>query len=330
MVKEIIERKFRCAQLAFHLLGFIGVNGRLRLLNQGKHIAHPENPRSHPFRMERLKRIHLLAHCGELDRAARDCFNRQRGAASRVAVELRQNHAGKLQLFMEALRHLDGILSGHRIDDKQNFVWTHRFRDLLQLVHQAFVDMQTSGCIDDQIVVVVILRMLQRLLGDIHRTYFIAEREYRNFELLPKHLQLLDGCRTVNVRRREQRPVILLQQHLGQLAGGRRFPRALQTRHHNDRRRLARARQLALRAAHQGSELFVYNVDNDHTRCEALQHFLSDRPFLHLRDEFFDDLEVHVRFQKCKAYLAQRLVDIVLRKLAFSSKLAEHALQSAG
>ncbi|MNI09728.1 hypothetical protein D3C73_628130 [compost metagenome] len=44
LLKEIVEGEFGVAHLALHFLGFLGINIGLGFLNEGKHIAHPENP----------------------------------------------------------------------------------------------------------------------------------------------------------------------------------------------------------------------------------------------------------------------------------------------
>ncbi|MNW04134.1 hypothetical protein D3C71_2001760 [compost metagenome] len=63
--------------------------------------------------------------------------------------------------------------------------------------------MQTACGIDDDIIVIVILGLLQRLLRDLDRTHLVAQREYRHFDLFAENLQLLDRGRTVNIARYE-------------------------------------------------------------------------------------------------------------------------------
>src|SRR5207302_1074652 len=67
--------------------------GRLGLLDQRHHIAHPEDPLRHPVGVETLELIELLARRGEHDRLAGDRFHRQRGAAAGIAVELGHHYA---------------------------------------------------------------------------------------------------------------------------------------------------------------------------------------------------------------------------------------------
>lgn len=202
--------------------------------------------------------------------------------------------------------------------------------NLLQLFHQRFIYMQAARCIDKDIIQIVILRMLNRLSGDLHRTRLISQREDGNLNLVTQHLQLLNRRRTVDVRRYEQRAVIALLQQLRQLTGGGSLTCTLQTCHHDDSRRLVRLRQLRLASAHQLGQFLINNIDNDHAGCEAVHHFRADRLLLHLRHEVLDDLEVNVSFQKGQPHFTHRFVDIIFGYFALAAQLAEHILQSSG
>ena len=76
---------------------------RLGLLDQRQHVAHAEDPRGHPVGMEDLELVELLADRDELDRLAGDRLDRERGAAARVAVELRQDDAVERDPLLERL-----------------------------------------------------------------------------------------------------------------------------------------------------------------------------------------------------------------------------------
>ena len=84
--------------------------------------------------MERLQRIRLLAHAHERDRPAGHVADRQRGAATGVAVHLGQDHGIDADGLVEALGHCHGVLAGHGVDDEENVVRRHVALDRLQLV----------------------------------------------------------------------------------------------------------------------------------------------------------------------------------------------------
>ncbi|MNS84586.1 hypothetical protein D3C72_1184190 [compost metagenome] len=151
---------------------------------------------------------------------------------------------------MKALRNIDSILPCHRVDNQQHFIRLGDFMNLTKLFHQLLVHVQTACRINNQIIVAVILGMLKRLTGNLNRINTITKCKHRNPNLLTEHLKLFDRGRSVNVPCYKQRPVILLQKKLGQLGGGGRLTRTLETRHHNYGWRLITLSQLRLAAAH--------------------------------------------------------------------------------
>ena len=71
--------------------------------------------------------------------------------------------------------------------------------------------MQAAGGIDDDHIARVLPRMFQRTPRNIDRSRTTLGED-RDADLLPEHLKLVDGGRTMNVRRREQRePSLPLQ-----------------------------------------------------------------------------------------------------------------------
>ncbi|MNC11862.1 hypothetical protein D3C75_595710 [compost metagenome] len=254
--------------------------------------------------MERLQGIHLLAGGGELDGTTRNGLDGDSCTAAGIIVQFGDDDACQPQLFMEAVRHIHGLLAGHGIHHKQNFVRYHGLLNLRQLFHQRFVDMETSGGIDQNVIMPVFLGVGNALFGDVHRIDVRAGSEYRHLQLFAQNLQLLDGGRPVNIRGHHQRAVVLLLQILGQLAGGGGFPCALQTGHQDDCRRTVGPGQLGLSAAHQSGQLFVDDIHNHHARGEAFHYFLADGAFPDPGNEILDDLKVYVSLQKSQTHLS--------------------------
>ncbi|MNP00816.1 hypothetical protein D3C76_926130 [compost metagenome] len=121
--------------------------------------------------------------------------------------------------------------------------------------------------------------------------------------------------------------MIALQQQFSQLSRSCRLTCTLQTCHHDDSRGTIALGKLRLTATHQFGQLFVNDIDDDHTRCKAIHHFTANSFFFHLGNKFFDYFKVDIRFQQGKTYFAHRFVDIIFRNLAFTAQLAEHTLQ---
>ena len=93
--------------------------------------------------------VELLAGRRELDRLAGDRLDAERGAAARVAVELRQDHAVERDALVERLRDVHGLLAGHRVEDEQHVVRLRLVADALELLHQLLVDLEAAGRVDD-------------------------------------------------------------------------------------------------------------------------------------------------------------------------------------
>ena len=78
-----------------------------------------------PVGTELLELVDPLADAAEADRRAGHLFHAERGAAARVAVELRQHDAGEAERSWNALRDLDRVLADHRVDDEKDVLgWT--------------------------------------------------------------------------------------------------------------------------------------------------------------------------------------------------------------
>jgi hypothetical protein len=100
--------------------------------------------------MKRLEGVGLFAHADELDGLAGDVANRERRAAARVAVHLRQHHARQSKPRMKILRGVDGVLAGHGVGDEENLLRREQLFQALHLGHQLLVDVQAAGGVDDE------------------------------------------------------------------------------------------------------------------------------------------------------------------------------------
>ena len=94
-----------------------------------------------------------------------DLANRDRRAAASVAVHLGEHDAGQRELLMEFVGRVDGVLSGHRIGDEQNFLRIEQPLERLHLLHQLVVDVETPGGIDDEHVAAGVDRFAPRFFG---------------------------------------------------------------------------------------------------------------------------------------------------------------------
>ena len=166
--------------------------------------------------MEQLQILELLARTGELDGSAGDSLDRQRRAAAGIAVELRQDDAGDVQKLVEGFRDVDRVLTGHRVDGQKDLVGVNLRLDVLQLLHELFIDMQTAGGIEDHDIVAVVFRVANRFLRDPDGV-FGAHLKDRYLRLRADDLQLFDRRGTIDVARDQHRTVILFLEPFAQL-----------------------------------------------------------------------------------------------------------------
>src|SRR5204862_3328712 len=103
--------------------------------------------RDDAFGMERLEVLEALAASDERDRNAYDRHHRERRAAARIAIELRQDDTGDADAPVELAGALDRVLPGHRVRDVEQVGWIRRRLDRDELPHQLVVDVKPAGSV---------------------------------------------------------------------------------------------------------------------------------------------------------------------------------------
>ena len=118
---------------------------------------------------------------------------------------------------------------------------------------------------------------------------------------LADHLQLFDGCRTIDVTSHQQRLLVLLGlQHVRQFSCERRLTRTLQARHQDDGRAVFQVQLYGL-AAHQLRQFVVYNLHHQLARLYGRQHVHAQGFLLDGIRKLLGHLVVHVGIQQCAA-----------------------------
>src|SRR3954465_7742569 len=331
LLEEVLERELVAAQLALELERLVLLELLLGLLDERHDVAHTEDPLRHPLGVEALELVELLAHAGEQDRLAGDGLDAQRGAAAGVAVELAHQHAVELDRLGELLGDVHGVLAGHRVDDEQDVVRLDRPADVDEPLHELGVDVQAAGGVDDQDVLAVHLRLVERPARDVDRravgALLVDVGAARGTEL---H-ELVDGRRAVDVARRHRdRRAVLGLQVAGELGARGRLARALEAGHEDHGRRPRRERDAHRGAAHQRRELLVDDLDDLLARVELADDLGAEAALLDGRRELLDDLEVHVGLEQREADLAHGLVDVVLGQRPMGADVGERLLELLG
>ena len=226
-------------------------------------------------------------------------IRRERRAAARVAVHLRQHQPVDADPIGERLADPQRFLPGHAVDDEQDLVRAHDALQHRQLVHQRLVDLQPPGGVEHQEIEPAPARLVERARGDRLGCRPIRCAPETRFRLRGHALELVDRRRTIDVGARQHRALALLAEPQRQLPGEGRLARALKAREQEDRRQVRRARQGHRRLAEQLDQLVVHDPDDLLARREALQHLVADRPLFHAGDELLHHVELDVRFEQC-------------------------------
>ena len=210
------------------------------LLDQADDVAHAEHPGRHALGIEWLQGLGLLTDAHEYDRLAGDIPHRKRRTTASITVSLGENHAGQIERRTEGSRGVHGILARHGVDDEQALRRVHGGIDLLHLVHEALVDVQASGGIDDEHVEHAALRLLESVASDFRGRIRRAGWEKLRTDLLRESLQLQDRGGSPHVRAHEQDAFFFtLNQPACKLGSSGRFTCALQTCQQYDDRGLS-------------------------------------------------------------------------------------------
>src|SRR5687767_11687431 len=196
---------------------------------------------------------------------------------------------------------------------------------LADLAHHRLVDRGAARSVDDQHVLVVAPRVIERALRDIDR--LLADRRGKEIGLhLPRErLQLLDCRGPVNVAAREQDfLLVLLLQEFRELAARRRLAAALEARHQHDCRRLGYEIERVVVLAHERRQLAMHDADYRLSGRQAPHDLLPERFVANSRDEIAHHGERDVGLEQRHAHFAQRVSDVVLGDARFAAQRLEN------
>src|SRR4051794_28943250 len=335
LLQEVVEREVAATtgQLRRSLRRLLCVERLLGLLDQREHVAHVEDARGHPVRVEQVEVRQLLARGREHHRLAGDRRDRQGGTAARVTVELGEHHAVVSHAVEERLRGVHRVLADHRVDDEEDLVRGHRIADVSGLLHHLSVDTQTSGGVDDHDVVERSPRLLDTRAGHRHRVAHTVPGlrcEHLDAGALTVDLQLVDSVRTLEIRGHEQRTVALILQPQRELRSQGGLTGALESGEHDHGRRGLREPEPPGLAAEDRDELVVDDLDDLLRRVQRLADLLTAGPLTYGGHELLDDRERDIGLEQRDAYLPRGRVDVGLRQASLATEVLERRGETVG
>src|ERR1039457_6657390 len=116
--------------------------------------------------MKRFQRVVLFADADELDRLTCDLPNRERRAATRIAIHLGEDDAGQRELLVELVGGFNRVLASHRVGDEQYLLRIERPPERLHLFHELVVDVETASGVDDEDVTTGVNGFLTGFFGE--------------------------------------------------------------------------------------------------------------------------------------------------------------------
>ena len=198
---------------------------------------------------------------------------------------------------------------------------------LLDLRHHRIVYREPACGVDDQHVVVMPLRIVQRGQRDVLRLLADVGGEEIYLQLFRQRVQLLDRRRAIHVAADQQHLLlVLVAQQLGELAAGGGLARALQTGHQDHGGRHGGEIERVVVFAHQPGELAVHHADQGLPRVQVGYDFLAERGLFDLGDEFLDHRQRNVGLEQGHAHFAQGILDVAFGQ----ARLAAQSLDDAG
>ena len=328
LLEEVLERELRPGHLLGGFLSLLLIHLLLGLLDERHDVAHTEDPRGHAVGIERFEVRHLLPRACEEDGPTGGVRDGKRGPAARVAVQLREDEPGHVDLLHEGTRLDNGILAGHRVARHEDVVRTHRLLHPASLSHHVGIHVQAARRVHDHDVPSLSDRLLHRGLRDLLRP--IAFGDHRDADLTAEREQLLDRCRTLQVRCDQERLPSLLLQVKRQLRAMRGLSRPLDAGHHDDHR--VRTGQLEGRvlASQRSRQLVANHLDDLLGRREAAHDLVRERPFPNPPQEVVDNVESGIGLEERRADIGEGRIHLFRMELAPRPELAEDPVQAVG
>ena len=333
LLQKVLESQLSLLDFPGQLLGLLHVKGGFGLFDQGQDVAHIQDARSHAVGVEAFEVVQALAGRGKQHRHPGDSAHRQRRPTARVAVQLRQHHAGEVHAVAESPGGAHRVLTDHGVQHKQNLFRLDFVAHLAGLLHQLFVHAQTPRGIHNHDVVSRAAGQGQAAPRHIHRVpHPVAglRGKYRYPGLLCDNLQLRNRVGTLQVGGDQQNFLVLGAKPLAQLARQGSFTSTLQTHQHKNRGSFAGPGKLQFPGfPTQHRHQFI--VDDFYDLLGRVQR-LGPRGavglFLDLRCKVLHDLQGDVGLDQGASNLGDGFVNVCLGQFALLTKVLKGLAQA--
>jgi len=273
--------------------------------------------------VELFKVVNLLANTCKFNRFSRYSKYGKRRTASGIAVELRENYTRYIEKFVKALCDIYSILTCHGVNDKQYLVRLNFLFNVLKLVHELFVYMQTTRSIENNNVISVVFRKFYTFACNFYGVLLPHFKDL-NACLFADDFQLVNSSRSVNIAGNKQRTPVHALEILCKLSGMRRFTRTLKSAHHNDAGRFWGKFNSGIGFTHQLAEFIVNNVDNLLSGSKTFHDLWTYSTVGHALHKILNYLVAYVGFEQRHFYFAHCFVYRFFVQFSVSAKVFEN------
>src|SRR5881296_817677 len=288
-----------------------------------------EEPVDHPLRVEAADVLVRLSEVDEHDRFPDRLRHRQRRAALRVRVDLREDNPIEADGLVKLLRLLDRIVAREGVADVQGQVRFRDALDLLHLVHQVLVRLHAARGVDQDDVPAARPRVLDRIEGDRRGIGPCVVFDQLEADRLGVLLELLDRPRAERIRRGDDTRVAFLHDVVRELRDRRRLASPVHADEHHDegtRALLDQAEEVEGRHRERLRDrvsqrhldaLFEAHLPRDPLPPEVLRQAVHD---------LLGDRERHVRLEEGDLQVVQDFLELVFLDLAagVADRLSHH------
>ncbi len=179
------------------------VDGLGRLLHQADDIAHAQDAAGEPIGVKRLELVELFADAGKFDRALGHFAHGKRRAAAGVAIELGEHQAGESEGLVKMGGHAHRLLAGGGIGIRAKPPAAAEIPADSLIRDQSLVDFLPAGGIEDLDVAALLVGPFQGHFRHLEHVVSARRRpKYRHADLAGECGELIDGCRSLQDRRR--------------------------------------------------------------------------------------------------------------------------------
>ena len=346
--QEVVQTKSALGHFGCSFLSFFLIKLLLRLFNQSENITHIENARRHAVWVEDLKILQTFTGRREQNWLTSDARHRQGSTTARIAIHLGEDYTSEINAFVEGLCGGYRILTNHGVDNEQNLMRINSIANIARLLHEFFINTQTTCGINNHRIVHFLLSVANRIASHLHRIASVLtwsgsscsysfrgntalRRENFYAGALAHNLQLGNSIWTLQISSHQQRRVTSIFKPITKFSRQGSLTSTLQTGQHNNCWRILSEVEWTINACTQNSsKLFVHDRHHLLSRIERIAYFRAERALANASGEGAYNVHGYVGIEKSTTDFANSAVNIRFRQFTLRTQVLKSVRQAIG